>query len=196
MLSEGETDSAVGDIEVSVVLVDEGVTEDEGSLEWGGEVHTLESEDALGLVALGNLEDVVGRFKDVLVTGDGESKVGVRAELSAVNVLRASVGEGLEHGRDDSLGSDEDGGTGVDDGLGDLVGLVSEDDGINADNPPGFKGDGVVLEGRSGELRVNTTENERRTFFVGLVGQEESERTIRNLTFLHEHLEDGGDVVD
>jgi len=87
MLSESETDSAVGDIEVSVVLVDEGVSQNESRFEWGREVHTLETEDALGNIVLSNLEDVVDGFKDEFVTGDGESKVGIRAELSAVNVL-------------------------------------------------------------------------------------------------------------
>lgn len=67
MLSKSETDSVVGDIEVSVELVDEGVTKDEGILKRRGEIHSLNSEHTLSLILNGNLENVVDGSKSVLI---------------------------------------------------------------------------------------------------------------------------------
>lgn len=144
----------------------------------------------------GNLQDVVGGFQNVVITTNSEGQVRIFADGSTVNGLSTLVGEGLNHFSDELLGTNQDGGTSVDDGVLELIGLVTQGDLRNIDNPPGFKGDGVILEGGRGELGINTTQNQSGTFFTSLISQEESERTIANLTFLHEDLENGGNVVN
>lgn len=159
-LGKCETDLTVGHIEMSVVLVDEGVTENEGFLKRRGEGHTLDSENALSLTLGGNLEDVVSGVESVGISGDDEGESGVSAELRAVDVLGTFVGEGLEHFGNGCFGSNEDGSTSVNNGVLNLIGRVSEDNSADFNNPPGFENNGVVFEGGSSKLRVNTTKNE------------------------------------
>jgi len=159
-LGKCETDSSVGHIEMSVVLVDEGVTKNEGFLKRGGEGHTLDSENALSLTLGGNLEDVVSGVESVGISGNDEGESGESVDLSAVDALGTFVGEGLEHSSNGCLGSNEDGSTSVNNGVLNIVGLVSEDNSADFNNPPGFENNGVVFEGSSSKLRVNTTKNE------------------------------------
>lgn len=106
----------------------------------------------------GNLQDVVGGFQNVVITTNSEGQVRIFTEGRAVNSLSTLVGEGLNHFSDELLGTNQDGGTSVDDGVLELIGLVTQGDLRNIDNPPGFKGDGVILEGGRGELGINTTQ--------------------------------------
>lgn len=142
------------------------------------------------------MEDVVGRFQNVVITTNSEGQVGELADGSTVDGLSTLVGEGLNHLSDELLGTNQDGGTSIDDGVGKLVSGVTQGDLRNVDNPPGFNGDGVVLEVRGSELGINTTQNQSGTFLTSLVGQEEREGAVGNLTFTHEDLEDGGNVIN
>lgn len=196
MLSKSETDSVVGNIEVSVELVDEGVTKDESILEGWREIHSLNSEHTLSLILNGNLEDVVDGSKSVLVAWENEGEVGIFIKIITDNVLRAEVRESQEHSLNNLLGSNEYGSTSVDDSISNLVSFTAKDNWVDVDDPPSLKDNRVVLERGSSELRINTTENERRTLLTSLIGKEESEWTILDWTLVHEHLEDRGNSID
>lgn len=145
---------------MSVVLVDEGVTKNEGILKRRGEGHTLDSEDTLSFTLGFNLEDVVSGVKRVGISRNDEGESGVSADLRAVNVLGTFVGEGLEHFSNSCLRSNEDGSTSVNNSVGKLVSCVSENNSGDINNPPGFDSNWVVFERSSSKLRINTTKNQ------------------------------------
>jgi hypothetical protein len=104
---------------VGVVLLDEGIAENEGVAELRRQVQGHHAEGALGLSESGDLrlqnraylEDVLARSQDIVLSSDDEGEIGVRVEGITVDDLGVGpVGEDLI---DDGLGTNDDGGTSV-----------------------------------------------------------------------------------
>src|SRR3990167_3693378 len=89
--SLGESDSLVGLVEVSVISLDEAVTEDHGETERGREVDWSNTDNTLSLSLLGgHLQDVHLRSQSVSVVSDLEDQVWETVDLGAVNVSGSS----------------------------------------------------------------------------------------------------------
>ena len=114
MLGEGETNLFVGDIEVSVVLLDEGITKDDGVSETGGELDALDTEDALALSLNSLLDDVELGLKGEVFSSDDDVDGGEAGDGVAVNDL-LGVSGGLGDNLDDGGGSNNQRSSGIDD---------------------------------------------------------------------------------
>ena len=133
LLGLGETDSVVSEVEMSVVHLNESVSQNEGVGQLRRELHSDNSELADGLSKGGDLENVIVRSDGVDVSTNVELKVGVGGDLAAVDGAGELGGDLV----DELGGSDDDWRAGVDDGAhgGNSERGVSELDVVEGDSP-------------------------------------------------------------
>jgi len=131
LLGNLERNGVLVKVEVGWIFSHEDITDDE-VVEASWEDHGLDTEEAFGLSELGDLEDVVLGGEWIVLSIHGETDV-----WKGVEVLASRVdGDTSDELINNSLWSDEEGSSGVDDGL-DVTGW---DDGISLVH-------GVELEG-------------------------------------------------
>lgn len=191
----GERDDVLSAVEDSVVLADEGVSQDPerdaiGSLN-GNLALTLLDTDDVG----GGLE---GEGGAVLVELDVDG--GQLVEVGAISV------DVTDHGKEGvglSSRTDHEGGSSVDDGsaqeaehAGATRGVVSVDgDGVEAKLPVGLRHDGDVLEGTRVVARVNTTEGDGRSRASGSRVEVDGEEVLLDQALAPHQIEGRSDII-
>ena len=106
---------------MSVICLDEAISENDAAGQVGWEFHSLDAQSALCLSQDGQFEDIEFRGQGVFVSSNGEGKIGVRAQVVAVNGGWEQSGDG----GDEFSGSDNDRGTSINNTLeGGVAGFV------------------------------------------------------------------------
>lgn len=107
-----ERDGVIVKVEVRWISSHENITDNE-VIETGWEVHGLDTKEAFGLTEGGNLENVVLSTEWIVLSIKGESNIWKGIETRAVSVDGDSINELVNN----SLWSDKEGSSRVDDGL-------------------------------------------------------------------------------
>jgi hypothetical protein len=195
LLGESKTDSAHTNVEVGVVVLDEDVSNNQSWTERWWELGCLESDNALGLSHIGELEDVLGVWKSIRDSSNGEGVVWELRSDSAIDLLGSSdLGEDWG---DNRSGTDEERCTSIDDtvesGRSDDVSVVLLV--VDGDEPVVLGLEWNVVEASSVVSWVGSSEDKLGSTRVWLVGQEEGERVLLNLGLFVGEVEDGWEVV-
>lgn len=194
----GESDSFVGDIEVGVEGLDEGVSEDEGFSELGRKVQSHNANNANWFFAFLDLQDVVFSLEGVGISSDYEVKVGEGGHDGAIDLFLLAWSESFGHFLNNFGGADEDGCSSVDntDEVSDFVAGSVEDEIVHSDLPVVSTLEGVILELSSVVLGIDSSQDEGRSVWAGNAGKVEGEGVTHDLALLDQEVEDEGEAVD
>ena len=180
---------------MSVVVLDERVTQNQSLSETGWELQTHDTDEALSLAEHGHFQNVHVWRQRIVLSVDHNVEGWQSWDLGAVDLLNSS--DGSQNWGNDSLGTDDGGGASVNDTVGLAVHLkVSDLDFVKLDQPVGFLLQVVVGEVAGEVVRVDAAEDESRAVLLGtFLSQVEGEGLVGDEALADHLVEDSWDVV-